>query len=241
MRRLAQWACRVAFIAIAAGAAPAPGGAQDIGTVQSDILVIDTERFFQESRAGQRITQEYQAERDRLIANNRRIEAELRAEEQALTDKRPTVTPEEFRDMADAFDEKVRGIRQANEREARDLERRREVAPLQLMQMAEPVLVQIMRDAGAIIVLDHRQVLLRADVIDITDLAIARVDEVIGDGRDVDADDAGGSDDDNSSAPAEESAPTPEFAPGKPAEPENDSARQSPETIIPDADATRSE
>ena len=53
---------------------------------------------------------------------------------------------------------------------------------MQLMRLAEPVLVQIMRDAGGMVILDHRQVLLRADVIDITDLAIAGVDEAIGDG-----------------------------------------------------------
>lgn len=60
--------------------------------------------------------------------------------------------------------------------------RGREIAPLTLMRMAEPVLVQLMRDTGGTIILDNRQVLLRADVIDITDLAISRIDAEIGDG-----------------------------------------------------------
>ena len=195
------WAARclraALCVALLAGL-PVIASAQEIGTVQSQILVLDTERFFGSSQAGQRITEVYQAERDRLIASNRKIEAELRAEEQALTEMRPTVTPAEFRDLADAFDAKVRGIRQDNEREALDLERRREVAPLQLMRVAEPVLVQIMRDTGAIVILDHRQVLLRADVIDITDLAIQRVDVAIGDGT------APGTDDEDVADPAPE-------------------------------------
>jgi hypothetical protein len=76
----------------------------------------------------------------------------------------------------------VQALRQESDRAARDLERGREIAPLTLMRMAEPVLVQLMRDAGGTIILDSRQVLLRADAIDITDLAITRIDEVIGDG-----------------------------------------------------------
>ena len=206
---VSNWVCRAGLLVMMC-AAPMMVTAQDIGTVQSQILVLDTERFFGATRAGQRITEDYQAERDRLIVSNRKIESELRAEEQALTDKRPTVSAKEFRVMADAFDAKVRGIRQANEREAVDLERRRDVAPLQLMRMAEPVFVQIMRDTGAIIVLDHRQVLLRADVIDITDLAIVRADEMFGDG----------------SSPTdvvpETPAPQPEIAPSQPAIPDPD-------------------
>jgi Skp family chaperone for outer membrane proteins len=155
---------------------------QAVGTIQSEILVLDPERLFSDTQVGQRLTKQYEAERDRLIAHNRELEAELRAEEQALTDARKTMTPKEFRVEADAFDAKVRAIRQENDRKARDLERGREIAPLTLMRMAEPVLVQLMHDTGGKVILDNRQVLLRADAIDITDLAIARVDAAIGDG-----------------------------------------------------------
>ncbi|MCZ4351473.1 OmpH family outer membrane protein [Roseovarius aestuarii] len=161
---------------------PAAVSAQEAGTVQSEILVLDPERLFAGTMVGQRLTEQYQQERDKLIAHNREIETTLRAEEQALTDARPDMTPAEFRDKADAFDARVRALRQENERAARDLERGREIAPLTLMRMAEPVLVQVMRETGGKIILDNRQVLLRADVIDITDLAISRIDEVIGDG-----------------------------------------------------------
>lgn len=160
-----------------------PIHAQDTGVVQSDILVLDTERLFSSSLVGQRLTADYQAERDKLIARNREIEADLRAEEQALTDKRATMPPAQFRDAADAFDAKVRSIRLENERAGRDLERARDLAPLTMMRLAEPVLIELMRDAGGRVVIDHRQVLLRADVIDITDIAIARIDAAIGDGK----------------------------------------------------------
>lgn len=190
---------------------PEPG--QDLGTIQSEILTLDPDRLFSQTEVGQRLTEQYEAERDRLIASNRELEAELRAEEQALTEARKTMTPKEFRKKADAFDTKVRSIRQENDRKARDLERGREIAPLTLMRMAEPILIQLMRDTGGKIILDNRQVLLRADAIDITDLAIARVDEAIGDG---------------SRARVEEGAPVlpddaiPDAASGDAAAPDND-------------------
>jgi Skp family chaperone for outer membrane proteins len=200
----------LALCALLAG----PGMAQDLGVVQSDILVLDTERLFNSTLIGARLTAEYQTERDKLIASNREIEAELRTEEQDLTERRKTMTPAEFRDAADAFDARVRDIRQENERAVRDLERARELAPLTMMRLAEPVLVQLMRDAGGRIVIDHRQVLLRADTIDITDLAIARLDEVIGDGAAIEAAQEPPAPDDAPAGPA----PTPEAAPEAPTE-----------------------
>lgn len=196
--------------------APLPAASQDVGTVQSEILVLDPERLFNETRVGQRLMQQYQTERENLIASNRTIEAELRAEEQSLTDSRPDMSAADFRSAADAFDAKVRDLRAENERRAIDLERGREIAPLSLMRMAEPILVDLMRDAGGTIILDSRQVLLRANVIDITDLAILRVDAAIGDG----SGEIPGME--MREAPAEGRAPAPDEAPVSNPEPVQD-------------------
>lgn len=183
MRMTAATLRASALIGALAFAFPAwPTLAQEAARVQSDILTLDPDRLFADTQVGQRLIDQYEEERDRLIADNRELEAELRAEEQALTDARKDMTPTEFRAKADAFDDKVRSIRQESERKVRDLERGREIAPLTLMRMAEPILLELMRDTGGAIILDNRQVLLRADAIDITDLAIERIDAAIGDG-----------------------------------------------------------
>lgn len=168
----------VAFVILAVP----PANAQNIGVVQSDILVLDTERLFAETLLGKRMTDEYQAARDELIAKNRQLEAELEAEEQSLTVLRAEKTPEEFRELADAFDTKVQQIREDSERRVRDLERGRELAPINFMRMAEPVLAELMDDANGSVILDKRSALFSAGVIDITDLAIVRVDAAIGEG-----------------------------------------------------------
>lgn len=155
--------------------------AQDVGVVQSEIVLIDPERLFEQSLLGRSIAQRVQQERDALITMNRRLEAELEAEEKELTAQREQISPEEFRALADAFDEKVQQIRRDSERQARDLERNRERAPRDFLRQVEPILIEMMRDAGAVVVLDQRSVLLSAGIVDVTDLAIDRVDSAFGD------------------------------------------------------------
>ncbi|WP_306110461.1 MULTISPECIES: OmpH family outer membrane protein [Roseovarius] len=159
---------------------PVPAAAQSVGVVQSDILVVDPERLFEETRLGQAITAQLQQEREDLIALNRKLEAELEAEELALTEQRDTSSPEEFRDLADAFDERVQTIRADSQRRVREHERNRERAPLDFMRRVEPVLVELMREAGAAVVMDRRTVLLQADVVDITSAAVQRIDATLG-------------------------------------------------------------
>lgn len=78
---------------------------------QSQVLVIDQERLFSESQLGAAALSEIEAAALELAAENRRIEAELLAEEQALTEQRGEVTPAAFSDLADAFDAKVQRLR----------------------------------------------------------------------------------------------------------------------------------
>ncbi|MDW3116610.1 MAG: OmpH family outer membrane protein [Roseovarius pacificus] len=179
---------RRVLVALSLLCAAVPGAvAQDMGVIESDILVIDPDRLFAETQLGLRMTSTLRAEREALIARNRELEAQLEAEEKALTDLRAQTSPEEFRKLADTFDSKVQEIRSQSERRARDLERNSSQATVQFMRLIEPVLVQIMREAGAAVVMDSRNVLLRAGAIDITDLAITRIDERIGDAMPGDA------------------------------------------------------
>ena len=159
---------------------PPQAGAQDLGIIQNDILVLDPERLFEQTELGQRMAADHQAEREKLAARNRRLEAELEAEEKRLTELRAETSPEEFREMADAFDAKVQEIRRDSERRVVDLERDRERLPIQFLRAVEPVLSEVMREAGGAVVLDARTVLFRLDAVDVTETAITRIDKVIG-------------------------------------------------------------
>jgi Skp family chaperone for outer membrane proteins len=151
---------------------PAPAGDAATPVVRSQIAVIE-----QDMQASA------EAARKALQAENQRLEANLEAEERKLTDQRPTMPPEQFRPLAEAFDEKVRGIRQAQDAKARDLTRQSEEDRARFVETAAPILVALMSDLGAVVLIDKSVAVLSMDSVDVTDEAIARIDAVLGDGQ----------------------------------------------------------
>lgn len=164
------------------------GGAaagQQLGLPQSAILTINSERLFSDSAFGQRVAREIEEESTALAAENRRIEAELTEEEHALTEKRATMEPQEFRALADAFDAKVAQIRQEQDGKARALTRRGDEARGIFLDSAQAVLSELMLETGAAVILERSSVFLSANATDITSIAIERIDAAIGDGSEL--------------------------------------------------------
>jgi Skp family chaperone for outer membrane proteins len=177
---------RVALALMLLGLMMVPqGDAQELGVPDSAILVIDPSRLFAQSRFGQRIASEIEAQSIALSEENRRIEAELTAEEKALTDERPDMEPEAFRDKADAFDAKVRNVRREQDAKVAALTKEGETAEWRFLGVARPVLEELMVESGASVLFDTRAVLLSAGAVDVTDEAVRRIDQVIGDGGDL--------------------------------------------------------
>ncbi len=157
--------------------------AQQLGVPQAVVLTISSDRLFAESAFGRRVAAELEAESKALAAENRRKEAELAAEEKALTEKRATMEPAAFRELADAFDRKVQQIRRAQEAKLREIGRKGEQARLEFFNAARPILENLMREAGATAIFERANIFLSSSDGDITDVAIARIDAAIGDGR----------------------------------------------------------
>ena len=156
--------------------------AQQIGVPKSVILTISSDRLYSDSEFGKRIAREIDEASRNLAAENRRIETELTDEEHQLTEQRPGMEPEEFRKLADAFDAKVQNIRARQDAKARALGQRHDEARGIFDDAARPVLAQVMREAGAGVILERSSVFLSANATDVTDVAIARIDDAIGDG-----------------------------------------------------------
>lgn len=146
---------------------------------QSQVLVIDQERLFSESQLGAAALSEIEAAALELAAENRRIEAELLAEEQALTEQRGEVTPAAFSDLADAFDAKVQRLRDEQDTKSRALSRARDEAQQAFFGDVGGILSAIARERGAVVMLERRQVFLSIDLIDVTDEAIERINQAL--------------------------------------------------------------
>ncbi len=172
------WALCVLAMAIIGSTAYA----QQLGVQQSGVLTISSERLFSDSAFGQRVFEEIDAESALLAQENERIVAELSQEEKELTAKRATLTPDEFRPLAEAFDEKVQSHREGQRAKLDALARRGEEARGTFFEMAQPILIELLREFRASIVIERSNVVLSSDASDITDAAIARIDAAIGDG-----------------------------------------------------------
>lgn len=151
---------------------------------ESPILTIDSDRLFEDSAFGQQIIEEIETRGTVLSDENRRIQQELSAEEKELTDLRPTIEATEFRELADAFDAKVQETRRTQDAKSRELNADLEERRVEFLNAAAPVLEQLMREAGAAIILERRSVFVSSNSIDITQIAIERLNKALSDAAD---------------------------------------------------------
>lgn len=172
---------RLVLALVMALALPLAGVAQETD-LRAGILVLDQERFFSQSLFGQRVQAEIDAAGQSLAAENRGIEAELTAEEQDLDARRADMTRAEFSVLAAEFDARVERIRTEQDAKTRVLSGAAESARQQFFELAVPILLEIAAERNAAAILDRRSVLLAAGAVDITDVAIASVDETLGTG-----------------------------------------------------------
>jgi Skp family chaperone for outer membrane proteins len=140
------------------------------------VLTLNQERLFRESLWGKAALQRAEAEAQALAAENRRIEDALEAEERSLTDRRATMEPAAFADLAAEFDTRVEAIRAAQDGKSRALTRQLDEDRQAFFTAATPILGQILRDTGAVAILADTSVVLSLSAIDVTDDAIARMD-----------------------------------------------------------------
>nr|WP_170595128.1 OmpH family outer membrane protein [Ruegeria arenilitoris] len=159
-----------------------PLAAQQLGVPQSGVLTISSDRIFTESAFGRRVFDEIEAESAALAAENERIVAELSREEKELTQKREVLSPEEFRPLAEAFDRKVQSHRDGQRAKLDALARRSDEARNQFFEMAQPVLIDLLRETGASLIIERSNVFLSSDASDVTAIAIRKIDAAIGDG-----------------------------------------------------------
>ncbi len=140
------------------------------------ILFVNQERLLVDSTLGRAILSLESEERAVLTAEGERIAAELSAEETALTEMRKTATPEDFRVRAEAFNQRVERVRAEQLDKDRAQTQRNEDRRRAFYATAAQILGDIMVQSRASAIMDRRSVLLYNTSLDITDLAVSRLD-----------------------------------------------------------------
>lgn len=143
------------------------------------LLTLDQDRFFLESEFGRAAVERERTQTAALEQENKRIEAELVAEEQELTNLRKTLTAEDFSARAAAFDEKVERIRTEQDAKARSLVEQRDRERQEFLRLAAPVLGELLGERKATAILDKELVIVALSAVDVTDEAIAKLDAAL--------------------------------------------------------------
>ena len=160
------------------GAAQEGRPASDLAGLRSQILTIDSTRLFPETVLGQSIIAALNEERRIFASEGQAIADALRAEELELTEKRQTLSREEFSQLAADFDQRVTATRAERDAAEAELTARAEAQERAFLGRVRPILGQLMAEAGAAVMIEADTVFLRNDVIDVTEIAIARINEV---------------------------------------------------------------
>lgn len=145
------------------------------------LLTLDQDRFFIESDFGRAALDRERADTAALEQENKLIESELVAEEQALTDQRASLSAEEFTARATAFDEKVERIRAEQDAKAQALVAKRDAERKDFLQLAGPILGELLGERNATAIIDKGLVIVALSAIDITDAAIAKLNATLAD------------------------------------------------------------
>lgn len=144
------------------------------------VLTLDQEALYLNSKWGQRVQADLERQGREIAAENDRLEKQFSDEERELTQLRATLPPDEFRKRADAFDTRVVEVRRERANAARELQARANEERNAFFRAALPVLAAVMRERGAVAVLDRHSVFVAADSIDVTEALIQRLDAVVG-------------------------------------------------------------
>ena len=164
--------CLAIFAMVGSG----PGAAQE---TPAPLLTLDQDRFFLESEFGKAAVERERVATAALEQENKRIEAELVTEEQALTDLRKTLSATDFKARADAFDQKVERIRAEQDAKSGQLTSARDKDRQEFLKAAVPVLGELLGKKKATAILDKNLVIVSLSAIDVTDEAIALVNAAL--------------------------------------------------------------
>lgn len=194
-----RWRAAITLAALAGPAQSDPGPSESAGgdhavppmvvetPAQSSegvlpLMTLDQEALYLRSQWGERVQDELERRGQQIAGENDRLAAEFSREEQELTRLRESLAPDEFRKRADEFDKRVVEVRRERDQAARELQTLAETERTAFFRAALPILAALMRERGALAVLDQRAIFVASQSIDVTEALIARIDQEIGAG-----------------------------------------------------------
>ncbi|MFZ1468938.1 MAG: OmpH family outer membrane protein [Paracoccaceae bacterium] len=148
-------------------------------TVPPPVVTLNQDRLFKDSAFGRAVLARAADEAKMLAAENRRIEDALEKEERDLTERRATMNAADFATITAAFDVKVEEIRAAQDGKSRAITRQLDEDRQRFFQAATSVLGDVLAETGAVAILADSAIILSLTALDVTPLAITRMDQAL--------------------------------------------------------------
>lgn len=153
-----------------------PFSSQIMGEIAQPILVLNQERLLVNSEIGKALLAKENQMKESHRDEGLRLDAQLENEERRLTKMRDELVASEFEKLAIQFDSKVVAVR-------RDHQEKSEALAVELDKLRQsffgdivPIVAQIMKERGASLVFEQRNVLFTGPDVDITQDVIDRLD-----------------------------------------------------------------
>lgn len=159
-------------VSITEGPATVAGG---VGVV----IVIDLQRILRESTAMQTLQEQVSVARDAFQSEIRQREEELRYRDQELARERPTLAPEVYAERRKELAEELAALQQAVQERRRQLDLAMADNMRQVQSTLLPIVQALTEERNADIVLSKTAIVLVRPELEITELALARLDEVL--------------------------------------------------------------
>lgn len=153
--------------------------AQDEGTHGSGVFVVHYDRVLNQVYATTVLRDAEATFTATLQGQIDEAKAQLAAEEAALARRRPTLSSEEFEELATDFDLRIRLLRRIATERAKLLQRSFEKAREGIVREVQGQLVVLQRETGAKAILRAESLLAWDEEVDLTDRLIALVDEKV--------------------------------------------------------------
>lgn len=171
-----RWLLAACLLGFAAGGAAAQEQAPAPRAGPLPFLFINQEKILTDSKTGQALLADEDRQRDAMRGEARALDASFEEEESRLTEQRPTMPPEEFRKLSDAFDARVVKARKDQDDRANALAQQFDQRRRQFYAQVAPILVMLMDRYGARAIFDESSVLVADQSLNITQAVIAEID-----------------------------------------------------------------
>jgi len=148
---------------------------------KSSLYTVDLGKLLKQTISGKNIISVNNSLRQSLQNENESLEAELLLEEKNLSELRSSLSADEFRPKAIAFDQKVTIIRSEQAKKEEDLLRNIRKKESDFYKNIYPLLYRLLSEHGGLILIDQRNLVLWDSSIDITEEAIEMIDRINGD------------------------------------------------------------